>query len=411
MLRKCRAVPCDATCTQTILPTLTTFHESCTAAMEAGIDGQAASGGTAGQGPACDTTALYGIMLECNTWTTAAMADGVITLDDGFCTSTCHDHASEVTGCSGHMTTEMTVTFRPLVQLVHSCQTTNPTIRCNMNQVQQRCGADVAAASAACTHSCVNALDSERLLCAQDPTYLAYAVIKAACADATEIEQCADTAAVYLAMTNSVCCVDQDCTDLPAECTPECAATFMPFFSRCGMQTFGTDPTQLSKFQGFERKCAIAVGREVDLAAALGGPDPGDPCSANTDCNSCMGSCGWCRDEIAAGGGDQGQAALSCVEDPYGIIGGQTCAGTLNAVISFGSDCNSPMTDLSMLFRLVGIDIPADKMGLSFAEICPVACDACPSADHTVRKQNRGGWCASECVTTEGECNTAEGHR
>ena len=58
-------------------------------------------------------------MLECNTWTTAAMADGVITLDDGFCTSTCHDHASEVTGCSGHMTTEMTVTFRPLVQLVH----------------------------------------------------------------------------------------------------------------------------------------------------------------------------------------------------------------------------------------------------------------------------------------------------
>ena len=63
MLRKCRAVPCDATCTQTILPTLTTFHESCTAAMEAGIDGQAASG-TPGQGPACDTTALYGIMLD-----------------------------------------------------------------------------------------------------------------------------------------------------------------------------------------------------------------------------------------------------------------------------------------------------------------------------------------------------------
>jgi hypothetical protein len=82
----------------------------------------------------------------------------------------------------------------------------------------------------------------------------------------------------------------------------------------------------------------------------------------------------------AGGGGGQGQAASSCVEDPYGIIGGQTCAGTLSAVISFGSDCNSPMTDLSMLFRLVGIDIPADKMGSSFAEICPVACDACPSA-------------------------------
>jgi hypothetical protein len=168
-----------------------------------------------------------------------------------------------------------------------------------MTPLQQRCGADIATASAACRHDCLNALDSERLLCAQDPTYLAYVPIKAACAGATARAQCADTASLLTTMTDSVCCVDQDCTDLPAECTPECAATFMPFFSRCGMQIFGADPTTLAKFQGFERKCANAVGRDVDLAAAIAGPDPQDPCSANTDCSSCMGLCGWCRNEIS----------------------------------------------------------------------------------------------------------------
>ena len=71
---------------------------------------------------------------------------------------------------------------------------------------------------------------------------------------------------------------------------------------------------------------------------------------------------------------------MSCVEDPYGVIGSQTCEGTLSAVISFGESCDSPMADLGLLFGLVGIHIPADLMGSSFAEICPVACDACPTA-------------------------------
>jgi hypothetical protein len=333
VIRKCRALPCGAACTQTTLPTMTTFFETCTAVMEAGINGmhagQNAGGPAGGQEPVCDTTALYGTMLECNTWTTAAMADGVITLDDGFCTSTCHDHAIEVQDCSGHMTTEMASTFIPLIQLVRECQMTTPTITCDIARVQYRCGDNIDAASAACRHNCLNALDSERLLCAQDPTYLAYVPIKAACAGATARAQCANTASSVTTMTDSVCCVDQDCTDLPAECTPECAATFMPFFSRCGMQIFGADPTTLAKFQGFERKCANAVGRDVDLAVALGGPDAQDPCSANTHCSSCMGSCGWCRNEIS---------------------------------------------------------------------------------DIDVLKHSGGGWCASECVTTEGECATS-GHR
>lgn len=78
----------------------------------------------------------------------------------------------------------------------------------------------------------------------------------------------------------------------------------------------------------------------------------------------------------------QGQSTL-CQEDPYGVIGSQTCEGTLSAVISFGANCDSAMADLNLLFSIVGIHIPAGLMGSTFAEICPVACDACPSTGTT----------------------------
>lgn len=71
------------------------------------------------------------------------------------------------------------------------------------------------------------------------------------------------------------------------------------------------------------------------------------------------------------------EQSTSCTEDPYDIIGGQTCEATLSAVLSFGESCSSPVADLSRLFVLVGIGVPPDLMGSSFAEICPVACDAC----------------------------------
>ena len=35
----------------------------------------------------CDTTGLYGALLECTQWSTIALADGTIDESDGFCTS------------------------------------------------------------------------------------------------------------------------------------------------------------------------------------------------------------------------------------------------------------------------------------------------------------------------------------
>jgi hypothetical protein len=38
---------------------------------------------------------------------------------------------------------------------------------------------------------------------------------------------------------------DGDCDGLPKDCNPECAGTFMPFFSRCGKTVFGADKDQV----------------------------------------------------------------------------------------------------------------------------------------------------------------------
>ena len=46
-------------------------------------------GGRGGR-PSCDTTALYGTLMECTQWSATAMADGVLDESDGFCTSTCY---------------------------------------------------------------------------------------------------------------------------------------------------------------------------------------------------------------------------------------------------------------------------------------------------------------------------------
>ena len=61
------------------------------------------------------------------------------------------------------------------------------------------------------------------------------------------------------------------------------------------------DAVNLAKFESFERLCAATLGRTVDTSqpgAELRGPDRRDPCSANADCLSCSGECGWCKDEV-----------------------------------------------------------------------------------------------------------------
>ena len=105
--------------------------------------------------------------------------------------------------------------------------------------------------------------------------------------------------------------------------------------------------------------------------------------------------------------GSAGTSQPACVEDPYGIIGAQTCEGTLQAVIvrtqafpitgflrwslrihgllclciqSFGSSCDTPMSDLTLFFSLFSITVPGELTSHTFSDVCPVACDACGSA-------------------------------
>ncbi len=256
--------------------------------------------------PSCDTTALYGTLMECSTWSVTASADGVIDESDGFCTSSCYTQLQPIqASCASRMTRAMSVAFEPLVPMLGDCASSLANggrggTGCAMQRVQGQCG-DPAAAATACTRQCTRTLDTESAACAADPAFAAYAPVVAACAQSVEEQMCDATATNFLTNVDSSCCRDADCTDLPKACTEECANTYMPFFSRCGRHTFGADPTNLQKFEAFERLCAATLGRTVDTTqpgAQLLGPDRRDPCSQNADCGSCAGECGWCKDEV-----------------------------------------------------------------------------------------------------------------
>jgi hypothetical protein len=261
-------------------------------------------------GPSCDTTALYGTLMECTQWSATAMADGVLDVSDGFCTSTCYTQLAPIqTSCRSRMTNAMTTAFAPLAPMLGECATQmaatggrgGGTRGCNTQRIQQMCGGDATAAATACDQRCTRLLDTTSDACADDPTFATYAPIIEACAETVENARCDVTASTFLDNVDSSCCRDEDCTDLPKACTEECANTYMPFFSRCGRHTFGDDAVNLAKFESFERLCAATLGRTVDTSqpgAELRGPDRRDPCSANADCLSCSGECGWCKDEV-----------------------------------------------------------------------------------------------------------------
>ena len=111
---------------------------------------------------------------------------------------------------------------------------------------------------------------------------------------AHEVSICQATSTNFLATLDASCCRDQDCTTLPDPCTPECASSYMPFFSRCGTTVFGTSDALLAQFTDFNTKCAASTGRNTHTGPRthLRGPDANDVCSATTDCNGCAGSCG-----------------------------------------------------------------------------------------------------------------------
>jgi|EP01043_Picozoa_sp_COSAG02_P014477 hypothetical protein len=263
-----------------------------------------ACGRPGGSQASCDTTALYGTLMECSTWSATALADGVIDESDGFCTSSCYTQLSPIqASCASRMTRAMSTAFEPLVPMLGECASSlaaRGSTGCMMQRVQGACG-DPTAAATTCTARCTRILDTESHACAADPGFAAYAPVIAACAQSVEEQRCDATATNFLTNVDSSCCRDEDCTDLPKACTEECANTYMPFFSRCGRHTFGADETNLQKFEAFERLCAATLGRTVDTTqpgAQLRGPDRRDPCSQTADCGSCSGDCGWCKDEV-----------------------------------------------------------------------------------------------------------------
>ena len=61
------------------------------------------------------------------------------------------------------------------------------------------------------------------------------------CDDKAQNDECAKTTTDFISFISKSCCDANDssqCDGLPADCTPECGAVFMPYFSRCGRLVF-----------------------------------------------------------------------------------------------------------------------------------------------------------------------------
>lgn len=203
---------------------------------------------------------------------------------------------------------------------------------CHMDAVREACGAP-GVQDDLCTDACLGIMKRTWDACTDgqgtgDDQFADYSDKIDACDDKSQDDGCDKSAAEILQWVATSCCDedDGDCDGLPKDCNPECAGTFMPFFSRCGKTVFGADKDQLASMEHFNRQCAKASGRQHVIVeplqpgggadtgdvgdgghAQLSGPDPSDPCSKIVSCDDCGGKeghvgqkCGWCRAEIAS---------------------------------------------------------------------------------------------------------------
>jgi hypothetical protein len=314
--------------------------------------------------PDCGMTASMPVIMVCAKWTESALLDGQITSDDNFCSSPCHAELKTLeAGCSGQMSQMITNSFKTLAPLVGECPTVLPAVTvkvdvpsCNtkIRGVEAACGAP-GVQDTLCTDACLDVIKPAWAACTDgvggdqvaESLFKPYTAQIDSCDDKAQNDECAKTTTDFISFISKSCCDANDssqCDGLPADCTPECGAVFMPYFSRCGRLVFqapdalshagvnapnadGT-PSQFDTMEAFERKCAAAAGRthvHVDTEppgkpgkpidtthgghAQLDGPDPSDPCSSITKCEKCGGSaasssafglekCGWCRSEI-----------------------------------------------------------------------------------------------------------------
>lgn len=314
-----------ATCQASLAPTSID-----TTTPNTGFGQGAFGGGTTGRIPGgfnpradCSVATTLPTILECSTWTTQALADGIINADDNFCDSSCAASLAPIwTACNNRMGEAQQAQLGALAPLLGTCEqaaavgqgATNAQ-RCDTTRASRACGTDMAAAAERCDPKCLTVLDTLATPCAAAREWTPFQPVIDACKQTHEHALCDATSTSFVNMLDGSCCADMDCTDLPPACTPECAATFIPFFSRCGMQVFGGSDDLLTKFNDFNHLCAEAAGRVnappppppggKPTHQILRGPDASDACSATTDCGACSGDCGWCKDEVTGRGATQ----------------------------------------------------------------------------------------------------------
>eukprot|EP01043_Picozoa_sp_COSAG02_P077821 COSAG02_NODE_17228_length_1020_cov_0.855592_1_plen_311_part_01 len=223
-----------ATCQRSLTPTSID-----TTTPNTGFGQGAFGGGTTGRLPGgfnpradCSAATTLPTILECSTWTANALADGVINADDNFCDSSCSASLYPIwTACNGRMAEAQQTQLGALAPLLTGCQlqaqsgqgATNAA-RCDTTRASRACGTDMDAAAERCDPKCMTVLDTLATPCVAADAWAPFQPVIDACKQTHEHTICGATSTSFVSMLDSSCCTDQDCTDLPAVCTPECAA-------------------------------------------------------------------------------------------------------------------------------------------------------------------------------------------
>lgn len=360
---------CTAACAESFLPfyrrceslagvsSLASFEQSCRGAVSTLNH----YGNDRDNTDDCSTTAALPVMMQCAQWTQQALVDGQITADDRFCSSDCFQAVTALQSkCEGRISRTIEASMARLETMVGRCAatltparpTTPTTHPCDLSAITTACGpaAVDAADTTICSDMCNQAIREQGRLCRGFPAFQRYIPLLERCHDQDEHNACAASSDTFISFISKSCCEDaSDCSTLPDSCTPECANTFMPYFSRCGRTVFGGDRNMLQSMEHFNRMCAMAAGRgnivvdsgfgrpahpsTSDGTAQLDGPDPSDPCSQTESCEECTGTCGWCREEItshhALRATHGGWCSSECVTtDGECAIGRQTIGGS-----------------------------------------------------------------------------------
>jgi len=257
----------------------------------------------------CASSKMLPVVLSCQVWMKHAMADGEIDGKDHFCTSSCYENIQDnYEPCEDRMNDATKTQLADAVKLSRTCTgNEHETTKCNMAHVTKKCGNNVDAASGRCNGRCIRAIDAMVIPCKAEPAFKNWEKVLHKCADTHDAENCAAASNKFLSFVDSSCCKDSKCSGTPDKCTEECAATFMPYFSRCGRAIFGKQRPLLKTMERFNRKCAYTAGRNVhkvpdgskeDPYAQLDGPIRADICSKHKNCKKCRGACGWCAAEV-----------------------------------------------------------------------------------------------------------------